>query len=110
MIEKLALKTPGGKDFEINPPKGVNMPSGGLSDFKDILSWGTTMFLIAAVIIAVFILILAGIQWTTSGGDKEKVQSARNKIVYTIIGLIIIFGAFMIINIIGFLFDVNFFS
>src|SRR5258708_29884006 len=42
-----------------------------------IVGAGVTFVLIIAVLIALFFLIYGGIRWITSGGDKTKVDSAR---------------------------------
>jgi hypothetical protein len=59
-----------------------------------------TILLIVAVIISVIFLIWGGIRWITSGGDKGKVDSARGTIVAAIVGLILAFLAFFIVNVI----------
>jgi len=43
-----------------------------------------------AAIIAVFVIIIAGITMMTSGGDPGKIASSRNTIIYTVIGLFVI--------------------
>lgn len=53
---------------------------------------------VIAVVIALFYLLWGGIKWITSGGDKEKVEAARNQIVASIVGLIVIFLAVFIIS------------
>ena len=53
-----------------------------------------------AVIVALFYLVWGGFKWLTSGGDKGSVQSAREHIVAAIVGLVIIFLAYFILNII----------
>ena len=55
------------------------------------------LFIIGAVLAVVF-LIWGGIKWITAGGDKTKVQSARDTIIGAIIGLVVAFAAFFIIN------------
>jgi hypothetical protein len=45
---------------------------------------------------AFFFLILGGIQWITSGGDKAGMEAARNKIKHAIVGLIIVGAAWAI--------------
>lgn len=55
-------------------------------------------------------LILGGIQWITSGGDKGKTEQARSKITAAIIGLAIVASAFAIMQIISFFFGVNIFG
>jgi hypothetical protein len=50
--------------------------------------------------LALFFLIWGGIRWITSGGDKGKVEEARKHIVAAIIGLVVAFLAYFIIQII----------
>ncbi len=59
-----------------------------------------TILLIAAVLIALFFLIWGGIRWITSGGDKGKVEEARKHIIAAIIGLILAFLAYFILNLV----------
>ena len=51
----------------------------------------TTISLLSLVvgIISVLIIIVAGIRFTTSQGDAHTVNSARNQIIYSIVGIII---------------------
>jgi len=77
------------------------VPTGGLNKVEDLIQGGITILLISAVIIALFFLIWGGIAWITSSGDKAKVDAARNRIVYSVIGLVVAFSAFFIVNIVG---------
>jgi amino acid transporter len=72
-----------------------------------VISSAVTIALIAAAIISLFFLIFGGIRWVTSGGDKAKVESARNTIIAAIIGLIIALLAFFIITIVLGLFGLS---
>lgn len=63
-----------------------------------IVGAGIGFLLGLAVIIALFFLVFGGIRWMTSGGDKAKVESARNHIVAALIGLVIAFLAFFILS------------
>lgn len=65
-----------------------------------VVSSVVTILLIGAALIALFFLIFGGIKWITSGGDKSKVESARNTIIASIIGLIIALLAFFIITVV----------
>ena len=49
-------------------------------------------------IIAVIMLIIGGIKYVVSGGDSKKVTDAKNTVLYAIIGLVICFLAFAIVN------------
>lgn len=54
------------------------------------------LFIIGAI--AVIMLIWGGIRYTTSAGNAANVTAAKNTIMYAIIGLIIAFLAFAIVN------------
>ncbi len=49
-------------------------------------------------VVAVIMIILGGIQYTTSQGDAAKATKARNTILYSVVGLIIALLAFAIVN------------
>lgn len=70
------------------------------SSLPRIIQTVITVLLIAAVLIALFFLIWGGIRWITSGGDKGKVEEARKHIVAAIIGLIIAFLAYFILQVV----------
>ena len=46
---------------------------------------------IVAGLIALLFLLLGGIEWITSGGNKENVDKARQKIQAAVVGLIVVF-------------------
>lgn len=54
------------------------------------------LFIIGAL--SVVMLIWGGIRYTTSGGSSSAVTSAKNTIMYAIIGLVVAFLAFAIVN------------
>lgn len=56
-------------------------------------------FLLYAIgVIAVIMIIWGGIKYATSAGDSNKVTSAKNTILYAVIGLIVAIFAFAIVN------------
>jgi len=54
------------------------------------------LFLIGAI--SVIMLIIGGIRYTISAGDSGNVTAAKNTIMYAIIGLIVAFLAYAIVN------------
>lgn len=52
---------------------------------------------IAAGVIAVIVIIVAGIQWTASGGNSSTIESAKNKIIGAITGLCLAVGSYIIL-------------
>jgi hypothetical protein len=86
------------------PDRFINPPPDATSS---LINGALTGFLTAGVIAALIVIIWAGIQWATSSGDKQKVAAAKGRLTWGIIGLIIIFLSFFIINVFGHLFGVN---
>ena len=105
-MKLLSLNTPG--EYEFTPIEG--MPDAGLSTAESVIQWATTVLIISAVLLALFFMIWGGIQWITSGGNKEQVQAAQKKIIYASVGLVVTLASFMIIRIVGGFFGVNFFG
>ena len=62
--------------------------------FKQVTN--TILYIVG--IIAVIMLIIGGIRYVTSGGDAKQVTDAKNTVLYAIIGLVIAFLAFAIVN------------
>lgn len=93
----------GGQD--IRPPTGI--PSGGLGNLSVFMSNFLTVFIVAGAILMLIYIIWAGMQWITSGGDKQKLATARGRLNFAIIGFLVILTAIIVINLIGFFFKVN---
>lgn len=55
-----------------------------------IVSWMLGILAVIAVVLVIF----AGIQWMTSGGNEEKVTAAKNLLRAALIGLVIILAAY----------------
>ena len=79
-------------------------PAFKIESIGKLISSGIQFILIGAGLIAFVYLLLGGIQWITSGGDKAGVDAARQKILAAVIGLIIVFATWALIRVIeGFL-------
>lgn len=77
------------------------------SDFGKVVSTIIQVLVVLAVVIAVIFLVWGGIKWILSGGDKAKVESARNTIIGGIIGLVLVFLAYFIIGVVASLFGIE---
>ena len=62
--------------------------------FKQVTN--TILYIVG--IVAVIMLIIGGIKYVISGGDSKKVTDAKNTVLYAIIGLVIAFFAYAIVN------------
>lgn len=106
MRNLIAFSVPGTNGpIPIQPVAG--MPGDQNNPVQIIIQWGLGFVFIFAAIAALLFLIWGGISWITSGGEKEKIEAARNKIVYAIIGLVVILSSYLIINTVGSLFGIN---
>ncbi len=101
----LSIGDPNNPTFKIIPPSGI-----GTYSIDTLVSTALTILFVIAVILTLFFLIYGGISFITSGGDKEKVANARQKLTYAVIGLIIVFLSFFIVNLIGGIFGVKLLS
>lgn len=105
---KLTLSIPGtdGTPVQLEAPSGV--PTGGLFDTgQSVIVTAIELFLLGAVLFSLFTLIRGGVNMMTSGGDKQRFQAGREKIRYAIIGLLVVFFSFALVNILGTLFGIN---
>lgn len=64
---------------------GFEIPS-----FADILTFIIRAFFVVAGVFALLYLLLGAFAWITSGGNKENVEKARDKIQAAIVGVILI--------------------
>jgi len=82
----------------------INAPPGYAANFGNLISFVLRVVLAIGALLVFFYLILGGIEWITSGGDKGKTESARNKITAAVIGLIILAASYAVLNLaLGFL-------
>lgn len=76
----------------------VKTPRGFATNFGSMLNGVLSFVLVIAALLVFFYLILGGIEWITSGGDKGKTESARNKITAAVIGLIILAASYAVLT------------
>lgn len=85
----------------------VSPPDKGPESISWLISNGLKVLMGGAAIIAFFFLIMGGIQWITSGGDKTNTQAARDKITAALIGLAIVAVAYALMSLVGRFFGID---
>jgi hypothetical protein len=75
-----------------------------------IISTLIKLILVIAALVAFIFLIVGGIKWITSGGDKEQTAKAQGTITAALIGLVIVFSAWAILRLLETFFGVSIFS
>jgi uncharacterized membrane protein YidH (DUF202 family) len=107
MPKYVAICFPGqtqGQQQCVTPPNQVPRV-----DPETIMRNAMTILIITAVILVVIYIMWGGVRWIMSRGDKQQIQGARNNITYALIGLVVVFLAFFLVSIIGYLFGVQIF-
>lgn len=95
---------------EIVPPSPVAEIGSGKEGLAILLSKIVNIIYTVSAIVFIFMLLYAAFEWITSGGDKEKIESARNRITWAIIGIIILSLTFVFLRILGGITGFEFFS
>ena len=80
-----------------NTARGADQPS-DLFGNNGIFQQITNMLLFAIGVLSVIMLIVGGLRYVISGGNKDAVNSAKNTILYAIVGLIVALLAFAVVN------------
>ncbi len=97
------------QNIEIKPGAGfenlANPPS-----LSKIVSTILQVLLIFASVVFFVMLLTGGIRWILSGGDKTNTQNARSQITAALIGLVVVFSAWIIAGLVGQVFKVNLFN
>lgn len=79
---------------------GVNKV-GGDNNTTDLTTFITNIInimLFIAGAVAVIMIIIGGIRYVTSNGDQAQVKSAKDTILYSVVGLVVAILAFAIVN------------
>ena len=79
------------KGLQAAGDSGSGSLSGSLRTISDIL-----LFVLGAI--AVIVIIIGGIRYATSGGDSGQVKSAKDTILYAVIGLVVAILAYAIVR------------
>lgn len=91
----------------ISPPPaidkfgGLDLTKTGAVGISKFLSNLITLIYTLAAIVLIFMLLWGAWDWITSEGDKEKLDSARKKIINALVGIILFAVAFAIIQVFG---------
>lgn len=71
-----------------------NLPGADIRDpergFGNLIGTLFSGVMTTAAMLTFLYLLWGAVEWITSGGDKQKVESARNKITQAIVGLIVL--------------------
>jgi len=75
----------------------IGAPAGFAQDIGSLINAVVSFVMVIAALLVFMYLIWGGIEWITSGGDKGKTESARNKITAAVLGLIVLAASYAIL-------------
>ncbi len=85
----------------VNPPPGVAPYSDPTTGLPKLIKLGVNTFILIAGLSLLVYLLLGALDWISSGGDKEKLNKAQNKLTNAIIGMLLIFVAIVVFGLIA---------
>lgn len=62
----------------------------GATEINNIIETVVNIFSVLVGVVAVIMIIWGGLRYITSGGDSTKITSAKNTIIYALIGLVVV--------------------
>ncbi|KKU82966.1 MAG: hypothetical protein UY10_C0018G0005 [Microgenomates group bacterium GW2011_GWA2_47_8] len=90
----------------IGGAKGATEKTGGTA-LGSIIGGIVGMLFIAGFLLAFLTLLMGALNWITAGGDKTKLEAARNQITNAIVGVIIVGAAYAITSLLANFFGFN---
>lgn len=90
----------GGSSGELGPFAGktLNNPLDAITGYVSSIVGMLTIF---ASIWFLFMLLFAGYEWISAGGDAKKIASARDRITHAFVGLVIVIGSWSLLAVTG---------
>lgn len=88
------------KNFFTQLAQTIDAGSVGIPELTggEVLQNGLNITYFVAGIIAVIVIIVGGIMYATSSGDSGAVGKAKNLILFSVVGLVVILSAFAVTN------------
>lgn len=93
------------QNIPIDPPGGFEQLAN--ISVPGIVSTLIKLILVIAALAAFIFLVVGGIKWITSGGDKEQTAKAQGTITAALVGLVIVFAAWAIIKLLETFFGIT---
>lgn len=97
-------------DIPLKPPANSVFSDLGDLTVGRIITGLVQLIMVVAAIVFFFILVIGGIKWIASGGDKAQTEGARNQITAALVGLVIVFAAWAILQLVKSFFGIDIFS
>ena len=106
-MKELALTLPGintsNAPVKIDQGVGVGAITNSVGVLgSNLIGQITNIVFFFAILLAFAYFLYGAITWVMSQGDKKQIEKSRNTMVYSLIGLAVMFMSFLIVNIVGY--------
>lgn len=101
LLPNLQVSLGGFRPVAENYNLGSNTNDGALSNLEQFIS---TMIGVITVFAGMFFIVsflMGAVSWISAGGDSGKIQSARDKMIQSTLGLVVVVAAYAVIGLIG---------
>lgn len=92
-------------------PEGSPFRGGGPTQgpvvLEKVLGGILSLLLTAGVVVFFLFFLYGGLTWISSGGDEGKAKEAKQRLTQALVGLFLLFSAFVILKLVGFLFGLD---
>ncbi len=97
---------------QVKPPITIDPKANGfkITDIGLLFSRVLNVALLISAILVFAYLVLGGVEWITSGGDKGKTEGARNKITASLVGLAIVAASYALMQVVAYFFGIDVFN
>lgn len=86
----------------VNPPQGMNFGAKDpVQGFGQLIVFGTRLFIMISAMFLLIYLLWGAFDWINSGGEKEKISKAQQKITNALIGMVLIFVVFSVYSVLA---------
>jgi hypothetical protein len=72
--------------------------AGAQTQANTLVSTAVNLFAVLVGVAAVVMIMIAGLKYTTSGGDPSKIASAKTTLIYALVGLVVVAAAETIVR------------
>ena len=79
-----------GANLNVRDTSCAESTSGSQRKVNDLITLVINIFSIVVGVVAVIMIIIGGLKYITSSGDSNNVTSAKNTILYAVVGLVVV--------------------
>lgn len=89
----------------ITVPDGFQF--GGRPQLENLVTFTIELLLYGGFMLSIIFLIIGGIKWITSGGNKEATASAKGTVTTALVGMVLLASSFLFLALVQIIFQIN---